>query len=305
MGLAQLLLDLGHSRQHRQHSAHPAHPPDLAQLTGEIVEIKSTFLQLGGELFGLLLIDGLGRFLDEAHDIAHAEDASGDPLGVERLDRLDPLAEPDQHDRLAGDRAHRERRTAPRIAVDPGQDDRTDAGAFAKSLGDVDRILAGHRVGDEQGLVRICRLAHRCDLEHQLLVDVEPAGGVEDDGVVALRPSGVQGPLGDRHRPLAGHNRQRSHTDLAAQHGELLLCRRPLHVERGEQDPLALAALQAMGDLGRGRRLARALQPDQHDHDRGRGVEIDPLHPRAVEPTAEHLDEVVVDDLDDHLRWRH
>ena len=60
-----------------------------------------------------------------------------------------------------------------------------------------------------------------------------------------------------------------------------------------------------MGDLGRGRRLARALQPDQHDHDRRRGVEIDPLHPRAVEPTAEHLDEVVVDDLDDHLRWRH
>ena len=61
------------------------------------------------------------------------------------------------------------------------------AGALAKGLGEIDRVLAGHRVGDEQGLVRARRIAHRRHFEHQLLVDVEPAGGVEDDDVVALR----------------------------------------------------------------------------------------------------------------------
>ena len=78
------------------------------------------------------------------------------------------------------------RRAAARVAIDPGQDDAGDAGALAKGLGEIDRVLAGHRVGDQQGLVRLGRLAHRGDFEHQLLVDVEPAGGVEDDDVVAL-----------------------------------------------------------------------------------------------------------------------
>ena len=49
------------------------------------------------------------------------------------------------------------------------------ADALAKGFGDVDRVLAGHRIGDEQGLVRVGDLAHRRDLEHQLLVDVQPA----------------------------------------------------------------------------------------------------------------------------------
>ncbi len=71
-----------------------------------------------------------------------------------------------------------------------------DAGALAKGLGDVDRILPGHRVGDEQGLVRVGGLAHRRHFEHQLFVDVEPPGGVEDDDVIAFGAPGAQRPLG-------------------------------------------------------------------------------------------------------------
>ena len=59
---------------------------------------------------------------------------------------------------------------------------------------------------------------------------------------------------------------------------------------------LLLPLGQALGDLGGGRRLARALQADHHDDDRGRGVEVD-RHAFG----AEHLDQLVMDDLDDHL----
>ena len=97
-------------------------------------------------------------------------------------------------------------------------------------------------------------------------------------------------------RVLAEDDRQRVDADLPAQHRELLLRRRALHVERGHQHLAPVALGEALGDLGRGRRLARALQADQHDGDRGRGVEIDRL---AF--AAERLDERVMDDLDHHL----
>src|SRR6202035_1023566 len=140
--------------------------------------------ELGGELFGLLLVDRLGRLLYQADDIPHAEDAPGDAFGMNLFERLDPLADPDQHDRLAGNGAHRQGRTAPRIAVDPGQHDRRDAGALAKGFGDIDRILPGHAVGDDQVLVGVGGRAHRRHFEHQLFVDVEPPGGVENYDII-------------------------------------------------------------------------------------------------------------------------
>ena len=45
-----------------------------------------------------------------------------------------------------------------------------------------------------------------------------------------------------------------------------------------------------------GGRLAGALQADHHDDDRGRRIEVD-----GDALGAEHLDQLVMDDLDDHL----
>src|SRR5262249_19846763 len=104
------------------------------------------------------------------------------------------------------------------------------------------------------------------------------------------------GATGEADRVLAENDRQRVDADLPAEHRELLLRRRALDVERGHQHSAPLAVGQALGDLGRGRRLARALQADQHHRDRRRGVEVDRLR-----FAAERLDEGVVDDLDDHL----
>ena len=65
-----------------------------------------------------------GGPLDQADDVAHAEDAAGDAVGVEGLELVDRLAGAGELDRLAGDRAHRQRRAAAGIAVHAGQDRR-------------------------------------------------------------------------------------------------------------------------------------------------------------------------------------
>ena len=208
-----------------------------------------------------------GGLLDQRDDVAHAENAVGDAGGMEILQRVHFLAGAEQLDRLAGDGAHGERRAAAPVAVDAGQDDAGDADALVEALGEIDGVLAGQRVGDEQDLVRARGRLDLGHLGHQGFVDMGAPGGVEQHDVIALQARGLFGANGDLHGGLAGDDGQRIDADLAPEHGELLLRRRTLDVERGHQHLALHALVEALGDLRRGRRLASALQADHHDGD--------------------------------------
>ncbi len=52
-------------------------------------------------------------------------------------------------------------------------------------IGGAHRILPGHGVGDEQNLRGIQQLLQRLHLVHQVVVNVEAAGGVDDQHVTA------------------------------------------------------------------------------------------------------------------------
>ena len=123
-----------------------------------------------------------------------------------------------------------------RVRITPRQLD-----LAAEALGDVDRVLPGQAVDHEQGLGRARGGGDGLHLGHQRVVDVEPAGGVEHQDVIALQPRRLQRALGDLDRRLAGDDRQRVDPRLAPEHGELLLRRGAGDVERGHQDALALA----------------------------------------------------------------
>ena len=295
-GGGELVLHAAHAGHHRHDAAHAAHLGHLLELAGEVVQVELARLHLLGDRRGLFRVDVLGGFLDQADDVAHAEDAVGDALGMELLQRVHLLAGADQLDRLAGDGAHRERRAAAAVAVHAGEHEAGDADALVEALGEVDRVLAGQAVGDEQDLVRVRRLPDLGHLGHQRLVDMGAAGGVEDDDVVAAELCRLHGSARDLDRRLAGDNRQRGDAGLLAELAQLLLRGRAARVERGHQNLLVLTVGEALGDLGRRGGLARALQADHHDDDRRRRVEVDGYAFRA-----QHVDQFVMDDLDDHL----
>ena len=133
IGGGELILDLGDARQHAHDAAHPAHLLDLRQLLREVVEIEDAFAHLLGHLGRLRRVDGLRRLLDQADDVAHAEDAVGKARGMEILERVHLLADAEKLDRLAGDRAHRQRRAAAPVAVHPGQHDAGEADPLVES----------------------------------------------------------------------------------------------------------------------------------------------------------------------------
>ena len=68
----------------------------------------------------------------------------------------------------------------------------------------VDRVLADHRVDDEEHLVGLHRVADVGGLLHQLLVDAEPAGGVDDDDVVLVGAGLGDAGARDRDRVTEG-----------------------------------------------------------------------------------------------------
>ena len=98
------------------------------------------------------------------------------------------LARRREHDRPAGDRAYGQRRTAAGVAVELGEHDAGEVDALEERLGRDDGVLADHRVDDEQHLVGIDRGADVGGLLHQLFVDAEATGGVDDHDVVQRAP---------------------------------------------------------------------------------------------------------------------
>ena len=250
--------------------------------------------QLCCSRLGLLLVVDLFGLLDQREHVAHAEDARRHPLRVEHIELVDALPETDELDRLPGHLASRDRSTAAGVAVELGEHQAGQVGVFEEAVRNVDGFLTGHRIEHEQHLVGRRSLPDGREFLHQVLVDLEPAGGVDDHDVGAVAPGLLECRLHEPRRLGLPVDVDR-HVDPLAERLELVDRRRALEVGRHEQRALPLA-LQVFGELGCGRRLAGALEPDHEDHERrgGRANERNLLG-------AEGDDQLLVDDLDDLL----
>src|SRR3546814_18451324 len=99
-------------------STHTAH---LRELSAQVVHVELTLGELGRHAPGIFLLDRFRRLLDEADDLAHADDAAGDTLRVAGLD-LDELFDGSgELYRISGARALPEPSTTDRIPAAPGE----------------------------------------------------------------------------------------------------------------------------------------------------------------------------------------
>src|SRR4051794_26787510 len=287
------------AREPGQHAEDRLQRPHLAQrleLLEEVVERELVAAQLALELAGLVFLELLLRLLDERHHVAHAEDPLRHPLGVEALELVELLAHAREQDRLARDRLDAQRGAAAGIAVELAHQHAVELDGLGELLGDVDRVLAGHRVDDEQDVVRLDRPADVDELLHELSVDVQAAGGVDDEDVLAVHLRLVERPPRDVDRRAVGALLVDVGADLGAELDELVDRGRAVHVARRHRDGRAVLRLQVAGELGARRRLARALEAGHEDHGRRARRERD-----AHRGAAHQRGELLVDDLDDLL----
>ena len=169
--------------------------------------------------------------------------------------------------------------------------------------------MADHRVDDEEHFVGLSCLTDVGGLAHQLLVDTEATGGVDEHDVVvviaglgdACARDGDGIAVADRAQIArladAGPGIGREHRDTRALADDLQLRNGtwPLEVAGDEQRSVTLL-LEPVAELAREGGLTRALQAREHDD--GRRA-LGELH--AARLAAEDADELLVDYLDDLL----
>ena len=214
---------------------------------------------------------------------------------MERLEILELLADARELDRLAGHRPQAQGGAAAGVAVELGQDGAGDVERLVEMRGHVHRLLAGGGVEHEQDFLRLDQVAQPDQFLHQRFVDLQPAGGVEDERVPFVGARRSRAPRGqcastsvsprcDKHRQI----------ELLAERFELVHRRRPINVGRHEQRRAALLLEQA-GQLAARGGLARAVQAD-HQH----AARVAAQAQTGV-GRAEQFDQFVVDNFDDLL----
>ena len=112
------------------------------------------------------------------------------------------LAGADELDRHAGDLLDRKRRAAAGVAVELRHDDAVELERLVERLGAVDGVLARHAVDDQIHLLRLDLPIDPLELLHQLVVDVQPAGRIENHDIRVCASSPRAPPPGKRRPDL-------------------------------------------------------------------------------------------------------
>ncbi len=160
-----------------------------------------------------------------------------------------------------------------------------------------DRVLPGHRVGDEQNLAGVQQIFELRQLRHQVVVDVQTSRSIDQQHIapglhrfLACGPRQVER-LGLLRRPFINRNLQ-----IASQHAQLFPRRGTIDVDRNHDRRLGVLRQIPRQLAGRGR-FTGPLQPDDHDDTR-RLIR----HAQLGLMRAEHLDHLVAHNFDDLLR---
>ena len=285
-----------HSRDELHHALQRAHLLEHPRRGEEVVERELSLPEPPLHLLLLVLLDGLLRLLDERQHVPHAEDAGGHAIRVEDLQLVELLAHRGELHRAPGDRLDGERGAATCVAVQLRQHDAVEGDPLLEGARHRDRLLARHRVEDEEHVQRLHGVAHVGELVHQGLVDLEPAGGVDDHDVTAVGRRAFE-PVARRDDRVRGVGAIDGDLELAPQLLELVDRGRPLEVGGDQAGLLLLVLAKVERELGRGRRLAGALEAAE-ENDGGRSAEREPRVRRSHQ-----LGQLLVDDLD-HLLAR-
>ena len=118
-------------------------------------------------------------------------------------------------------------------AVELREHDAGDIERVVKGLRGRHRVLADHRVDDEQDLRGVDGGLDVLQLGHERLINVQTAGRVEKDKVVAVFFRVLDAGLGDRDRIALPHL-EHGNIELAADGLKLLDGSRAVHVARDE-----------------------------------------------------------------------
>ena len=179
--------------------------------------VKASFRSFCSRAFTSPASKASWALLDEAEDVAHAQDAGGQPVRVEFFQGVQLFAHPQELDGFAHHFPHAQGRAAPGVAFHLGEDHAGELQEVVETLAHLYRVLAGHGVRHQQNLFGLRLLLDGLEFLHQRGVDVQPPGGVQDHRVIARGVGRFHGRTGDGHRILPRLRGMHRHADVRSQ----------------------------------------------------------------------------------------
>ena len=141
---------------------------------------------------------------------------------MEWLEVLELLAQAHEFDRLLGHRFQAQRRAAARVAVELGQNAAGDLKRLIEVRCHVDRFLPGGRIEHQQDFVRTHQVTEPNEFLHQRFVDLQAAGGVENQRVTGLSRREIARFPGDFEDVRFASLDEHRDPQLFAERGELI-----------------------------------------------------------------------------------
>ena len=267
----------------------------MVELVEEVFQGEGCGAEFALHFAGFVFVDGLLGFFDEGDDVTHAEDAASESIRVEGLDAVGPLADADVEDGEAGDGDDGEGGAAAGVSVHLGEDEAGEGDLFVELLGDLDGVLAGHGVDDEEDFDGVEGFSNVGELLHELFVDLESTAGVHEEPVGVLFFGFFEGVAGEGDGVFGSVFAVDGDVYLGAEGGELLDGGGASEVSGGHDDALALLFEEA-GEFGAGGGLSGALEADEED-----GCGPVAFAVQVLTVGAEEGGEFFMDDLDDLL----
>ena len=203
--------------------------------------------------------------------VGFLKQASGEGVGIEGLQIVQPLAHADEFHRQLEFVFDGEHHAAPGGAVELGQHDAGQLRHLHEFLGLVDGVLAGGGVQHQQDLpVRVGQFLvhHAVDLGqllHQVLLVVQAPGGIADDDIHVPGDAGLQRVEHHRRRVRALLVLDDVHAGPVSPLGQLIDGRRAEGIRRAQQHLFALGFVHGR-HLADGGGLARTVNADHQDH---------------------------------------
>src|SRR5216684_3743320 len=126
------ILERTHLREHIHDFFERSHLANLLELIAEVLESEFFLAELALQFGGGFFIDSLFHAFDERHEVAHAENAGDDALGIKTFEGVVFFAEADEFYRRAGDFSDAQRGAATGVAIELGENHAGKAQALVK-----------------------------------------------------------------------------------------------------------------------------------------------------------------------------
>src|SRR6266478_651326 len=254
-GILGKILQWAHLGHHVHDFFERTHLANLLELIAKILEREFFFAELALEVGSGFFVDCLLDAFDERHEVAHAENAGNDALGIETFEGIVFFAEADEFYGCAGNFANAQRSATAGVAVKLSENYASQAEALMEFARGAHRILTDHGIGDEEYLAGLQLFLQHAQLVHQVIVDVQAACGVHQDHVAGGKLRFLDSAFYDFERLVRARARPDRRADGFRNLRELFASGGPVNVRGNNQRTMAMLR-KPSGEFSRGGGLA-------------------------------------------------